>query len=43
LTRLPEPPAAVRRIQLWSHPLTAGVFILLLGVFWVGRKAVGLI
>ncbi len=43
LAKLPEPPPAVRRLQLWSHPATAGVFIVLLGVFWVGRKAVGLI
>lgn len=43
LARLPEPPPAVRRLQFWSHPAVAGVFIVLLGVFWVGRKAIGLI
>ena len=43
LTRLPEPPASIRRVQLWSHPAVAGFVIFLLGVFWVCRKVVGLI
>jgi hypothetical protein len=43
LASLPEPPPAVRRLQLWSHPLVAGLIVLLLGVFWVVRKVVGLI
>jgi hypothetical protein len=43
LARLPEPPPSVRRLRLWSHPVTAGLVIGLLGVFWIGRKAVGLI
>ena len=40
---VPEPPPKIRRIQIWSHPLLAGLFVALLGVFWVGRKMVGLI
>lgn len=43
LAAIPEPPPAVRRIQLWSHPLLGGLVVVLLGVFWIGRKAVGLI
>jgi hypothetical protein len=43
LAKLPEPPPAVRRLQLWSNPVVAGTLIVLLGVFWVGRKAIGLI
>ncbi len=43
LANLPEPPPSVRRVQLWSHPLFAGCIILLLGVFWVGRKVIGLV
>ena len=43
LAELPEPPPAVRRVQLWSHPAFAGSLVFLLGVFWVGRKAIGLI
>lgn len=43
LAGLPDPPPAVRRVQLWSHPVLAGLFVSLLGVFWIGRKAIGLI
>lgn len=43
LRDLPEPPPIERRLQIWCHPITAGVLILLFGVFWVARKAVGLI
>jgi hypothetical protein len=43
IAELPEPPPAVRRIQLWSHPVLAAAIVLLLGVFWVGRKVVGLV
>ena len=43
LACLPDPAPSARRVQLWSHPLTAGLLITLLGVFWVGRKAIGLI
>jgi hypothetical protein len=43
LARLPDPPPSVRRVQIWSHPVLAGLVVLLLGAFWVGRKAVGLI
>src|SRR5207253_4246935 len=43
LANLPDPPPSVRRVQLWSHPVLAGVVVFLLGVFWVGRKIVGLV
>jgi hypothetical protein len=43
LASLPDPAPSVRRVQLWSHPVTAGLVIALLGVFWVLRKAIGLI
>lgn len=43
LADLPMPPPSVRRLQLWSHPLTFALIVLLLGIFWVWRKAVGLI
>jgi hypothetical protein len=43
LAHLPEPPLAVRRVRLWAHPATVGSIIVLLGNFWIGRKAVGLI
>jgi hypothetical protein len=43
LAELPDPPALVRRVQLWSHPLAAAVLVLLMGVLWAGRKVIGLI
>lgn len=43
LASLPEPSPSIRRVQLWSHPATAGLILLLLTVFWIGRKAVGLV
>jgi len=38
---LPEIPPEQRRLQIWSHPGWIGLILLLLGVFWVGRKAAG--
>jgi hypothetical protein len=43
LAALPDPPASVRRVQLWCHPAVATVMVVLLAVFWVGRKVIGLI
>ena len=34
---------SIRRVQLWCHPVFAGLIVTLLGVFWIARKAVGLI
>jgi hypothetical protein len=43
LSALPEPPASVRRVQLWCHPIVASILVIMLAVFWIGRKVVGLI
>jgi hypothetical protein len=43
LAELPDPAPSVRRVQLWSHPFVAAVMVTLMGVFWVGRKVIGLI
>ncbi|MGC8642117.1 MAG: hypothetical protein ACP5XB_19815 [Isosphaeraceae bacterium] len=43
LASLPEPPPSVRRVQLWCHPVVAAGIVVLLGVFWVGRKVIGLV
>jgi hypothetical protein len=43
LTALPDPPGSVRRLQLWAHPLTMSGLVVMLGVFWIGRKVVGVI
>ncbi|MCE9519111.1 MAG: hypothetical protein K8R87_06125, partial [Verrucomicrobia bacterium] len=41
IAALPEPEPQERRVQLWANPFWAGFLVLLLGVFWVGRKAAG--
>lgn len=41
LATLPDPPPTLHRVRIWSHPLWAGLLILLLGLFWTGRKMVG--
>jgi hypothetical protein len=43
LAALPPPEPEVRRLQIWSHPLVMAALVTLLGVFWVARKAAGLI
>ena len=43
LADLPRPPPAVRRLQLWSHPFTAALLVLMLATFWIWRRAAGLI
>lgn len=43
LSALPQPDPSLRRLQLWSHPLMFLGLVVLLGIFWVCRKAVGLI
>jgi hypothetical protein len=39
---LPDPEADQRRLPLWSHPAWVGTIVLLLGIFWVGRKVAGM-
>lgn len=43
LAALPEPTPSIRRLQLWAHPAAAGLLVVLLGVFWVLRKVIGLV
>jgi hypothetical protein len=43
LAALPLPPPSIRRLQIWAHPLSAALLVLLLGTFWVWRKATGLV
>jgi hypothetical protein len=43
LAALPEPPPDIRRLQLWSHPATVAIMVVLLGLFWIARKVIGLI
>ena len=41
LSAMPSPKPITRRFQLWSSPYWAGLVILLMSVFWVGRKLTG--
>jgi uncharacterized membrane protein len=41
IATLPQPEFQERRVQLWAHPLWSGLLMLLLGLFWVGRKLAG--
>jgi hypothetical protein len=41
IAALPQPEPQERRVQLWAHPFWAGSVIVLLGIFWAGRKAAG--
>ena len=43
LIALPEPQPSLRRVQLWSHPALLAVLTCLMGLFWIGRKLVGLV
>ncbi len=41
--QLTEPAPQIKRTQLWAHPATAALFLLLVTVFWVGRKLAGVV
>ena len=41
LATLPEPEPTIHRTRIWSHPVWGGILIVLMGVFWVGRKMIG--
>ena len=38
---LPQPDLQEHRVRIWAHPLWAGFLVLLMSVFWAGRKASG--
>jgi hypothetical protein len=40
---LPEPKPMERRIRVWSEPAWGGAILLLLTIYWVGRKWAGLV
>ena len=42
IAALPEPEPVITPFRIWSNPLWGGAIILLLGVFWTGRKFAGL-
>jgi hypothetical protein len=42
LATMPEPEPVIVPLRIWSHPLWGGMIILLLGIFWTGRKFAGM-
>ncbi|MFV2067968.1 MAG: hypothetical protein ACC645_13425 [Pirellulales bacterium] len=43
IASLPEPEPEVHRVRLWCHPLWVVAIVLLLGIFWSGRKMMGMV
>jgi len=43
ISLLPEPKPLERRIRLWSSPWWGGLILVLLGIYWTGRKLAGMI
>ncbi len=43
LANMPPPPPAVRRTAVWGHPLTGAGLVLALTLFWMWRKALGML
>ncbi len=43
LKSMPEPKPREVRLRLWSNPWWGGTLLLLLVIYWVGRKIVGLV
>lgn len=41
LATLPDPEPTVHRTRIWSHPVWGAILIVLMGLFWVGRKMNG--
>lgn len=41
LRALPPPQPIVTRARIWSHPALGGAIVLLMALFWIGRKMVG--
>jgi hypothetical protein len=43
ISLLPEPQPVEKRLRLWSEPAWGGILLLLLTVYWIGRKWAGFI
>ncbi len=43
ITLLPEPKPLENRIRLWANPWWGGLILLLLTIYWTGRKLAGMI
>jgi len=42
IAALPDPEPEIRRLPIWSHPAWAGLLLVMLAVFWIGRKMAGM-
>jgi hypothetical protein len=43
ISLLPEPKPIQQRVRLWSDPWWGGFLLLLLGIYWTGRKLAGMV
>jgi hypothetical protein len=43
ISLLPEPKPLEQRIRLWSNPWWGGLILVLLGIYWTGRKLAGMV
>jgi len=43
LATLPEPEPMIYRTRIWAHPIWGAILVVLMGVFWVGRKMIGVV
>ncbi len=43
ISALPEQPPMEHRFRLWCHPAWGSLLVILLAVYWVGRKMAGLV
>jgi hypothetical protein len=43
ISLLPEPQPVEKRLRLWSDPLWGGAILLLLTLYWIGRKWMGMV
>jgi hypothetical protein len=43
IEKLPQRESAEQRIRLWCHPLWGGIIMILLTIYWTGRKLVGMV
>lgn len=43
IEKLPQHDSAEQRVRLWCHPAWGGLLMLLLTIYWTGRKLVGMV
>ncbi len=43
ISLLPEPKPLEQRLRIWSSPWWGGIILVLLGIYWTGRKLAGMV